>query len=113
MVGRKSTSPWKLILTTDSYESKIKLLNSLEKTEDFTNTAFITNLEKVQQFFLSLYSISTDIQVTITLEQNWGNIQSHFFSDVKLIKYWHRLYHFQTEMDFYYNLIRKECVHNF
>ena len=72
-VGRKSTSPRKLILTTDSYESKIKLLNNLENTEDFTNTAFITNLEKVQTKFFKL--ILTDMQVTMPFEQNWGNIQ--------------------------------------
>ena len=36
-VGRKSTVSRKLIITTDSYESKIRLLNNLETTEDFSN----------------------------------------------------------------------------
>ena len=49
--GRISTCPHKFILMTDSYESIIKLLNILEKTEDFTNVEFISKLEKVQTKF--------------------------------------------------------------
>ena len=81
------------VYTDDSaYESKIKLLNSLEKTEYFTKTAFITNKEKVQtNFFKFVFNINRHASNHAVSSRIGGNIQSHLFSDVKLIKYWHRL----------------------
>ena len=74
-VGRKSTVPRKLILTTDSYESKIRLLINLETTEDFQILNISQITKKYKQNFLSLYSILTDMQVTMQSKPNWENIQ--------------------------------------
>ena len=47
-VGKKSSTPRRMIITTDSYEAKIHLLQTVQNSEEFSKNLFDKNFEKLK-----------------------------------------------------------------
>ena len=91
-IGKKSIHPRKILITMANYESKIMLLNSrVFKTENFTKSKFDTKLEQVQTKFCKFVLNTNKFTSNHAIRAELGKYPLHIYTDVKLIKYWHRL----------------------
>ena len=103
-VGRKSDTPRRIIVTTESYEAKLWLLHNLTETEDISECHFDKAFEQVQtkfgKFVLNIAKSASNHAIRAEL----GRFPLSLFTDLKLVKYWHRLENLED------NSILKECV---
>ena len=95
-VGVKGKQPRKLITTTKSYIDKISLLKYKNmgnqiSTEDFEKPNFDTKFEQVQTKFLKFVLNINKFASNHGLRAELGRFPLSICTDLKTVKYWHRL----------------------
>ena len=91
-VGIKETKPRKLIITMNSYQAKINLLNQrFVQSEDFSKSIFDSKLEQVQTKFFKFVLNTSKFTSNFAIRAELGKYPLRINTDVKLVKYWHRL----------------------
>ena len=90
-VGKKSNTPRNIIAEADSYESKIFLLNKFKYCDEFHQTIVEDNLEKVHTKFCKFALNINKYASNHLIRAELGRFPVKILTDLKLIKYWHRL----------------------
>ena len=80
-----------MIITADSYETKITLLNTIQHSEEFSTSLFHKKFEQVQsKFFKYVLNINRHSS-NHAIRAKLGEFPLSIVTSTKLIKYWHRL----------------------
>jgi len=93
-VGKKKNSARRILATFQCYESKMKILNDKFLNivcEDFTKSKFESKFEQLQTKFFKFVLNISKFASNHGIRAELGKFPLCVQTDVKLIKYWHRL----------------------